>query len=237
MKTRNIAIIATVSGIAVIALIIALVSCNKRTAPEISSLSIANTSETEVTTEPSSDVDASAPSEEVQTSSVLQANESNQEVSTETTKNNEVASTTQQTSQTTSSTAPASTGNTGSGQTSSESTPTPVPTKAPAADPTEAPEPTATTTPEPTATPTPEPTATPVPTATPTPEPTPTPKPYGIEIVCNGEVILTYTWASRSDYTTAKYNELCDQAEAIVIEKYGEDYLLMNPIHSRTPVP
>ena len=237
MKKRDIVIIATVSGIAVIALLIGLVSCNKSDAPDVSSFSTANPSGTEVTTESLSDANASDPSEEVQASS-LQANESNQEVSTETTKNIEVASSTQQTSHT-SSTAPVSTGNgnSGSGQTSSESTPTPVPTKAPAADPTEAPKPTATPTPEPTATPTPEPTATPAPTATPTPEPTPTPKPYGIEIVCNGEVILTYTWASRSDYTTAKYNELCDQAEAIVIEKYGEDYLLMNPIHSRTPVP
>lgn len=226
MKKRDIVIIATVSGIAVIALLIGLVSCNKSDAPDVSSFSTANPSETEVTTESLSDVDASDPSEEVQASS-LQANESNQEVSTETTKNIEVASSTHQTSQTTSSNAPASTGggNSGSGQESPKATPTPVPTEAPAADPTDVP--------KPTATPTPEPTATPVPTATPTPEPTPTPKPYSIEIVCNGEVILTYTWASRADYTTAKYNELCDQAEAIVIEKYGEEYLLMNPIHSR----
>ena len=214
MKKRDIVIIATVSGIAVIALLIGLVSCNKSDAPDVSSFSTANPSGTEVTTESLSDANASDPSEEVQDSSVLQANESNQEVSTETTKNIEVASSTQQTSQT-SSTAPASTGNgnSGFGQESPKATPTPVPTDAPAADPTEAPKPTATPTPEPTATPTPE--------------------PYSIEIVCNGEVILTYTWASRADYTTAKYNELCDQAEAIVIEKYGEEYLLMNPIHSR----
>ncbi len=228
MKKRDIVIIATVSGIAVIALLIGLVSCNKSDAPDVSSFSTANPSETEVTTESLSDVDASDPSEEVQASS-LQANESNQEVSTETTKNIEVASSTQQTSQTTSSNAPASTGggNSGSGQESPKATPTPVPTEAPAADPT--------ATPKPTATPTPEPTATPVPTATPTPEPTqtPKPKPLYIEILCGDEVILTYTWASEADYTTAKYNELCDQAEAIVIEKYGEDYLLNNPIHSR----
>lgn len=228
MKKRDIVIIATVSGIAVIALLIGLVSCNKSDAPDASSFSAANPSETEVTTESLSDVDAPEPSEEVQASS-LQANESNQKVSTETTKNIEVASSTQQTSQTTSSNAPASTGggNTGSGQESPKATPTSVPTEAPAADPTEAP--------KPTATPTPEPTATPVPTATPTPEPTPTPKPKPlyIEILCGDEVILTYTWASEADYTTAKYNELCDQAEAIVIEKYGEEYLLMNPIHSR----
>lgn len=227
MKKRDIVIIATVSGIAVIALLIGLVSCNKSDAPDVSSFSTAYPSETEVTTESLSDANASDPSEEVQASS-LQANESNQEVSTETTKNIEVASSTQQTSQT-SSTAPASTGNgnSGSGQESPKATPTPVPTEAPAADPTEAP--------KPTATPTPEPTATPVPTATPTPEPTPTPKPKPlyIEILCGDEVILTYTWASEADYTTAKYNELCDQAEAIVIEKYGEEYLLMNPIHSR----
>ena len=230
MKKRDIVIIATVSGIAVIALLIGLVSCNKSDAPDVSSFSTANPSETEVTTESLSDVDASDPSEEVQSSS-LQANESNQEVSTETTKNIEVASSTQQTSQTTSSNAPASTGNgnSGSGQESPKATPTPVPTKAPAADPTVAPKPTATPTPEPTATPTPEPTATPAPTATPTPKP----KPLYIEILCGDEVILTYTWPSEADYTTAKYNELCDQAEAIVIEKYGEEYLLMNPIHSR----
>jgi len=228
MKKRDIVIIATVSGIAVIALLIGLVSCNKSDAPDVSSFSTANPSGTEVTTESLSDANASDPSEEVQTSS-LQANESNQEVSTETTKNIEVASSTQQTSQTTSSNAPASTGNgySGSGQESPKATPTPVPTEAPAADPT--------ATPKPTATPTPEPTATPVPTATPTPEPTPTPKPKPlyIEILCGDEVILTYTWASEADYTTAKYNELCDQAEAIVIEKYGEEYLLNNPIHSR----
>lgn len=228
MKKRDIVIIATVSGIAVIALLIGLVSCNKSDAPDVSSFSTANPSGTEVTTESLSDANASDPSEEVQASS-LQANESNQEVSTETTKNIEVASSTQQTSQTTSSNAPASTGNgnSGSGQESSKATPTPVPTEAPAADPT--------ATPKPTATPTPEPTATPVPTATPTPEPTPTPKPKPlyIEILCGDEVILTYTWASEADYTTAKYNELCNQAEAIVIEKYGEEYLLNNPIHSR----
>ena len=229
MKNRVKVIIAIVSGLAVIALIFGLVSCNKSDAPDVSSFSTANPSGTEVTTESLSDVDASDPSEVVQASSVLQANESNQEVSTETTKSNEVASSTQQTSQTTSSNAPASTGNgnSGSGQESPKATPTPVPTEAPAADPTEAP--------KPTATPTPEPTATPVPTATPTPEPTPTPKPKPlyIEILCGDEVILTYTWASEADYTTAKYNELCDQAEAIVIEKYGEEYLLNNPIHSR----
>lgn len=230
MKKRDIVIIATVSGIAVIALLIGLVSCNKSDAPDVSSFSTANPSGTEVTTESLSDANASDPSEEVQASS-LQANESNQEVSTETTKNIEVASSTQQTSQTTGSNVPASTGNgnSGSGQESPKATPTPVPTDAPAADPTEAPKPTATPTPEPTATPTPEPTATPAPTATPTPKP----KPLYIEILCGDEVILTYTWASEADYTTAKYNELCDQAEAIVIEKYGEEYLLMNPIHSR----
>ena len=225
MKTRVKVIIAIVSGLAVIALIIGLVSCNKKSAADISSFSTANPSETEVTTESVSDDNASDSSEEVQ-SSVLQESTSNQEVSTETTRNNEVANSTQQTSQTSSSTTPSNSGNgnTGSTQETPKATPTPVPTEAPIATPT----------PEPTATPTPEPTATPVPTATPTPEPTPKPKPYSLEFVCNGEVILTYTWASSSDYTDAKYNELFDQAEAIVIEKYGEDYLLMNPMHSRT---
>ena len=221
MKNRIKVIIAIVSGLVVIALIIGLVSCNKKSAADVSS-STANPSETEVTPE---DDNASDPSEEVQ-SSVLQESTSNQEVSTETTKNNEAASSTQQTSQITSSTTPSNSGNgnTGSTQETPKATPTPVPTEAPIATPT----------PEPTATPTPEPTATPVPTATPTPEPTPTSEPYSLEFVCNGEVILTYTWASISDYTDAKYNELFDQAEAIVTEKYGEDYLLMNPIHSRT---
>ena len=225
MKNRVKVIIAIVSGLAVIALIIGLVSCNKKSAADISSFSTANPSETEVTTESVSDDNASDSSEEVQ-SSVLQESTSNQEVSTETTRNNEVANSTQQTSQTSSSTTPSNSGNgnTGSTQETPKATPTPVPTEAPIATPT----------PEPTATPTPEPTATPVPTATPTPEPTPKPKPYSLEFVCNGEVILTYTWASSSDYTDAKYNELFDQAEAIVIEKYGEDYLLMNPMHSRT---
>lgn len=225
MKKRVKVIIAIVSGLAVIALIIGLVSCNKKSAADISSFSTANPSETEVTTESVSDDNASDSSEEVQ-SSVLQESTSNQEVSTETTRNNEVANSTQQTSQTSSSTTPSNSGNgnTGSTQETPKATPTPVPTEAPIATPT----------PEPTATPTPEPTATPVPTATPTPEPTSKPKPYSLEFVCNGEVILTYTWASSSDYTDAKYNELFDQAEAIVIEKYGEDYLLMNPMHSRT---
>ena len=225
MKNRVKVIIAIVSGLAVIALIFGLVSCNKKSAADISSFSTANPSETEVTTESVSDDNASDSSEEVQ-SSVLQESTSNQEVSTETTRNNEVANSTQQTSQTSRSTTPSNSGNgnTGSTQETPKATPTPVPTEAPIATPT----------PEPTATPTPEPTATPVPTATPTPEPTPKPKPYSLEFVCNGEVILTYTWASSSDYTDAKYNELFDQAEAIVIEKYGEDYLLMNPMHSRT---
>lgn len=219
MKNRVKVIIAIVSGLAVIALIIGLVSCNKKSAADISSFSTANPSETEVTMESVSDDNASDSSEEVQ-SSVLQESTSNQEVSTETTRNNEVANSTQQTSQTSSSTTPSNSGNgnTGSTQETPKATPTPVPTEAPIATPT----------PEPTATPTPEP------TATPTPEPTPKPKPYSLEFVCNGEVILTYTWASSSDYTDAKYNELFDQAEAIVIEKYGEDYLLMNPMHSRT---
>ena len=176
MKTRNIVIIAIVSGIAIIALVIALVSCNKKAAPDVSSFSTANINESEVTTESLSEVDVSVQSEDPTASSlILQAEETNQEGTTETTKNNEVEGTTQQTSPTSSS-APASAGdgNTGSGQESPKATatPTPVPTKAPAADPTEAPKPTATPTPVPTATPTPEPTETPVPTSTPKPTPT-----------------------------------------------------------------
>ncbi len=99
MKTRIKIVIAIVSGIAVIALIIGLVSCNKKASPDISSFSSVNESVTEVTTESIVESVASVPSEEVQSSSVLQTNESNQEVSTETTKNIEVASSTQQTSQ------------------------------------------------------------------------------------------------------------------------------------------
>ena len=218
MKTRNKVFIAIALGVAVIALIVALISCNRKAAPDVSSFSTANNQESEVIAE---------------TSSVLQSDESETEVSTDIANTDETIQTTaQQTGQTTRNTEEAdnSSGTEASSpkpSTQTEADPTPAPATASSA------EPTATPTPEPT--PTLEPTPTPVPTATPTPEPTPTPKPYGIEIVCNGEVILTYTWPSREDYTTAKYNELCDQAEAIVIEKYGEDYLLMNPIHSRTP--
>ena len=117
MKTRNIVIIAIVSGLAIIALVIALVSCNKKAAPDVSSFSTANINESEVTTESLSDVDASNSSEEPTASSLIsQAEESNQERITETTKNNEVEGSTDQTSQTTSSSAPASAGdgNTGS---------------------------------------------------------------------------------------------------------------------------
>ena len=55
MKNRVKVIIAIVSGLAVIALIIGLVSCNKKSAADISSFSTANPSETEVTTESVSD--------------------------------------------------------------------------------------------------------------------------------------------------------------------------------------
>ena len=216
------------------AIVMGLTGCRGCANAEALSFSQANKEETEVTTNPSGETLTSDPSEETTpTSSFSQAFESDQEVITETTNDNQVANSTQQTSQTTSSSV--QTGNSNGNTSSSagaQATATPKPTATPV--------PTATPTPEPTEMPTqepteePDPTATPVPTATPTPEPTPTPKPYSIEIVCNGEVILTYTWASEADYTTAKYNELCDQAEAIVIEKYGEDYLLMNPIHSRT---
>ena len=217
MKTRNKVIIAIVLGVAIIALIVALISCNRKAAPAVSSFSTVNNQESEVIAE---------------TSSVLQSDESETEVSTDIVNTDEAIQTTaQQTGQTTRNTEEAdnSSGTEASSpkpSTQTEADPTPAPTTVSSA------EPTATPTPEPT--PTSEPT--PVPTESPTPEPTaiPTPKPYSIEIVCNSEVILTYTWPSIDDYTDEKYNELCDQAEAIVIEKYGEDYLLMNPIHSRT---
>ncbi|MBR5182729.1 MAG: hypothetical protein IKW88_10780 [Clostridiales bacterium] len=175
-----------------------------------------------------------------ESSSVLQSDDSETEVSTDIANTDEAIQTTaQQTGQTTRNTEEAdnSSGTEISSpkpSTQTEADPTPVPTTAPSA------EPTATPTPEPTPTsePTPVPTSTPtpVPTESPTPEPTatPTPKPYSIEYVCNSEVILTYTWPSIDDYTDEKYNELFDQAEAIVIERYGEDYLLMNPVHTRT---
>lgn len=225
MKTRNKVFIAIALGVAVIALIVALISCNRKAAPDASSFSTANNQESEVIAE---------------TSSVLESDESETEVSTDIANTDEAIQTTaQQTGQTTRNTEEAD--NSSGTETSSpkpstqtEADPTPAPATASSA------EPTATPTPEPTPTsePTPVPTSTPtpVPTESPTSEPTatPTPKPYSIEIVCNSEVILTYTWPSIDDYTDEKYNELCDQAEAIVIEKYGEDYLLMNPIHSRT---
>ena len=216
------------------AIVMGLTGCSGCSNAEALSFSQADQEETAVITDSSSETSVSDPSNEAMpTSSFSQAIESDQEVITETTNDNQVANSTQQTSQTSSS---GQTGNSNGNTSSSagaQATETPKPTATPIPTATPTPEPTEMPTPEPTEEP--DPTPTPVPTATPTPEPTPTPKPYSIEIVCNGEVILTYTWASRDDYTTAKYNELCDQAEAIVIEKYGEDYLLMNPIHSRTP--
>ena len=225
MKTRNKVFIAIALGVAVIALIVALISCNRKAAPDASSFSTANNQESEVIAE---------------TSSVLESDESETEVSTDIANTDEAIQTTaQQTGQTTRNTEEAD--NSSGTETSSpkpstqtEADPTPAPATASSAEPTATPTPELTPTSEPT--PVPTSTPTPVPTESPTSEPTatPTPKPYSIEIVCNSEVILTYTWPSIDDYTDEKYNELCDQAEAIVIEKYGEDYLLMNPIHSRT---
>ena len=225
MKTRNKVFIAIALGVAVIALIVALISCNRKAAPDVSSFSTANNQESEVIAE---------------TSSVLQSDESETEVSTDIANTDETIQTTaQQTGQTTRNTEEAdnSSGTEASSpkpSTQTEADPTPAPATASSAEPTTTPAPEPTPTSEPT--PVPTSTPTPVPTESPTPEPTATPttKPYSIEIVCNSEVILTYTWPSIDDYTDEKYNELCDQAEAIVIEKYGEDYLLMNPIHSRT---
>ena len=229
MKTRNKVIIAIALGVAVIALIAVLISCNRKAAPNDSSFSTANNQESEVIAE---------------ATSVLQLEESETEVSTDIANTDEAIQTTaQQTGQTTRNTEEAdnSLGTETSStkpSTQTEADPTPVPSTASST------EPTATPTLEPT--PTSDPTTTPDPTNTTTPEPTegttqettaaPTTKPYSIEFVCNSEVILTYTWPSIDDYTDEKYYELFDQAEAIVIEKYGEDYLLSNPVHSRTAV-
>ena len=151
--------------------------------PEDLSFSQPNKEETWSVTESSSE-------ETTPTSSFLQANKSNQEGSTEvteTTKNIEVAESTNQTRETLRSSEPANTvqinNNQGRAHTQATSTPTPVPTKAPTntPKPTSTPKPTAapTATPKPTATPTPEPTEAPEPTKAPTstPKPTPTPKP------------------------------------------------------------
>ena len=212
--------------LALIALIYAiamgLTSCRGCSDSEALSFSTANSDEVEVVTDSSSESVESDSSDEVMpTSSFSQTTETCQTTITETTKNSEVASSTQQTSQTTSSTVPAQ-------------EPTETTTAAPTTAPTSAQEPTSTS--DPTTTPDPTNTTTPKLTESTTQEPTatPTPKPYSMEFVCNSEVILTYTWPSIDDYTDEKYNELCDQAEAIVIERYGEDYLLMNPVHSRT---
>ena len=175
MKSRIKVTIAIVSGLAVIALIIGLVSCNKKAAPDISSSS-ANKEETEITSDASSEVITSGSSEEAMpTSSFSQAN-------TETTTNIEVEESTQQTSQTVRSSEPVRV-NSDQTQPKATATPTPKPTKAPTSAPTNTPKPTSTpnptATPKPTATPTPEPTEAPEPTKAPTstPKPTPTPKP------------------------------------------------------------
>ena len=156
MKTRNKVFIAIALGVAVIALIVALISCNRKAAPDASSFSTANNQESEVIAE---------------TSSVLESDESETEVSTDIANTDEAIQTTaQQTGQTTRNTEEAD--NSSGTETSSpkpstqtEADPTPAPATASSA------EPTATPTPEPT--PTSEPT--PVPTSTPTPVPTESP--------------------------------------------------------------
>ncbi|MEE3473696.1 MAG: hypothetical protein VZR24_23980, partial [Butyrivibrio hungatei] len=91
MKNRIKVTIAIVSGLAVIALIIGLASCNKKASPDISS-SKANEEETEITSDASSEVVTSGSSEEATpTSSFSQANTETSEESTETTTNIEVA--------------------------------------------------------------------------------------------------------------------------------------------------
>ena len=87
MKTRNKVFIAIALGVAVIALIVALISCNRKAAPDVSSFSTANNQESEVIAE---------------TSSVLQSDESETEVSTDIANTDEAIQTTaQQTGQTT----------------------------------------------------------------------------------------------------------------------------------------
>ena len=168
MKTRIKVIIAIASCIAIVVLIIVLVSCNKKAAPDISSFSTANQEETEVTTESVTESVPSDHSDEPDPSNALQTEESTSEPAY-TTRNSEAEQTAQQTSQTTRETKPTNE------RPQTQATVTPKPTSATV--PTNTPTPKPTSTPKPTATPKPEPTATPVPTNTPTPEPTATPKP------------------------------------------------------------
>ena len=90
------------------AIVMGLTSCRGCSDADALSFSTANSDEVEVVTESSSESVMSDPSDETTpSSSFSQATENNQTTITETTKNSEVASSTQQTSQTTSSTVPA----------------------------------------------------------------------------------------------------------------------------------
>ena len=194
MKTRVKAIIGIVSGITAISLVVGLISCNKRNAPDISSLSIAITEETDNTSESIGESNASGMSNTAESSSsILQVNESDPKSNTEATESTRPGETIETTSSAEQS--PSGSGNnsqdnnSGSGQVSSTATPTPKPDNnedstsggnsgnGNTVTATNTPVPTSTPTPVPTATPTPEPTATPTPepTATPVPEPEPDP--------------------------------------------------------------
>lgn len=191
MMTRVKAIIGIVSGITAISLVVGLISCNKRNAPDISSLSIAITEETDNTSESIGESNASGMSNTAESSSpILQVNESDPKSNTEVTESTRPGETTPAAEQDSSDSGNNSQdNNSGSGQVSLTATSTPKPVNnenstsgsnsgdgnTVAA--TNTPVPTSTPTPVPTATPTPEPTATPTPepTATPVPEPDPEP--------------------------------------------------------------
>lgn len=164
------------------AIVMGLTGCRGCSNSDILTSSSVNKEETEITSDISSET---VMSESMPTSSFSQANKNDLEESTvvtETTKPIEVAESTEQTRQTSSSSEPVRV-NSDQTQPKATSTPTPNPTKAPTSTPkpTSTPVPTKvpTATPKPTATPTPEPTEAPEPTKAPTstPKPTPTPKP------------------------------------------------------------
>lgn len=170
MTTRKKVIIAIALGVAVVALIVFLISCNKK-APD-TSFSQANNLESEVTAESSNEADASS-------SVLLQAEESNKED----TENNEAAQTTAQQTEQTNRDAEVEGNDTDEPKPSAQATatPTPTPTTVPLADPTNATDPTEPQTTEPTAEP--EPTETQATTATTTSTPTSYPYTYCLATV------------------------------------------------------
>ena len=248
MKNRIKVTIAIVSGLAVIALIIGLASCNKKASPDISS-STANEEETENTSDASSEVITSGSSEEATlTSSFSQANTETSEESTETTTNIEVAESTQQT---VSSSEPARVNSDQPKTTTPKLTEAPTNTPKPTSTlkPTATPKPTVapTTTPKPTATPTPKPTEAPEPTQAPTstPKPSPTPKPVWGWKNAKGTIRTTYDSATNGsnipidipnmpvsgetcDGKLTGYGKATDATEdavwAYLDKKFGEDF-------------